>query len=246
MTLQKLALAAALSTLLAVPAQAATITLVGTNFDLSYDDTKLGLFGAPVLVGDTIQFTLSSFAAEAPAAGGAASRNSTVSGLVLTAKSGFRFGAFDLAEFGDYTLSGTGSLVRVLGQLRAFNLADSLNTQTTSSLQVSPLTPLTLADGLNHDWSAAARIDASTAAVPGPFGSALNVILSNPDAVGLTIENRLTAFTDPATGGFRQAFIEKKFAGVQLQVSPVPAPPALWMLAAGLLVLGFMGRRQRG
>lgn len=245
MKMQSLAIVAALSALLVAPAQAATFTLVGTNFDLTYDDTKLGLFGAPVLVGDTIQFTLATFAAEAPAAGGAASRNSTISGMVLTAKGDFRFGAFDLAEFGDYTLSGAGSLVRVQGQLRAFDIADSLDTQTTNSLVVNPLTPLTLADGINHDWTATARIDASTVPVPGP-GGAVNVILSNPDAVGLTIENRLTAFTDPATTGFRQAFIEKKFAGVELRVSPVPAPPALWTFGAGILALGFMLRRARG
>jgi hypothetical protein len=246
MKFRTLALAAALSTLLAAPAQAAIITLVGTNFDLTYDDTKLGLFGAPVLFGDTIQFTLSPFAATAPAAGGASNRNSTVSGIVLTAKDGFRFGAFDLSELGEYELAGDGSLVRVQGQLRAFNVADSLNTQTTSSLRVSASTPLTLADGIAHDWAAAARVDETTAPVPVSGGTATNVILSNPAAVGIAIDNRLTAFTDPAFTGTREAFITKTPNGVQLHVSPIPAPPAMWTFGAGLLALGFLLRCQRG
>jgi hypothetical protein len=243
--LHNLILAAALASLLVAPAQALIITLPGTNFDLTYDDTKLGLFGAPVLVGDTIQFTISDFNAQSLGGAGAVPRNSTISGLVLTAKGDFQFGAFDLAEFGDYTLSGAGSSVRVQGQLRAFDLANSLNTQTTNSLVVSPLTPLTLVDGINHDWTASARIDASTAAVPGP-GGAINVIVSNPDAVGLTIENRLLAYTEPTGSGFREAFIEKKFSGVSLTVSPVPAPPALWMFGAGMVALGIYRRRARG
>lgn len=229
------------------PAAAALQTLTGSNFDVVYDDARLGLFGAPTLVGDSLFFTFNSFVAESLNGNGAVSTNSTISGLVLKAKDGFRFGAFSLAEFGDYTLSGPGSMVQVQGQLRAFNLASSLFTQTTGQLQLNPLTPLTINDGLNHDWNATARIDASTAPVPLPFGTATNVILSNPDQVGLAIENRLTAFTDPNGTGFRQAFIEKKFAGVQMTVAPptaVPLPPSLALLGAGLGALAFIMRRR--
>lgn len=226
--------------------RAALVTLTGTNFDLTYDTTKLGLFGAPTLVADTLFFTPNNFFAESLNGAGADTTNSTVTGLVLTAKNGYKFGAFELAEFGDYLISGAGSLVRVQGQLRAFNVASSLVTQTTNALTVNPLTPLTLNDGLLHDWNANARIDSSTSPVPVPFGTVQNVILSNPEAVGLTIENRLTAYTDPAGSGLREAFIEKKFAGVQLTVTPpsaVPLPAAAWLMLSGIGALGVAARR---
>ena len=231
----------------AAPAAAALQTLTGSNFDVVYDDAQLGLFSAPTLVGNSLFFTFNNFVAESLNGNGAVSTNSTIAGLVFTAKDGYRFGAFNLAEFGDYTLSGSGSLVRLQGQLRAFNLASALSTQTTGQLQVNPSTPLTFNDGQNHDWSATARIDAATAPVPLPFGTVTNVILSNPSQVGLAIENRLTAFTDPNGAGFRQAFIEKKFAGVQMTVappSPVPLPTPVALLAAALAAMAFIVRRR--
>lgn len=229
------------------PSAAALQTLIGSNFDVVYDDTRLGLFSAPTLVGDSLYFTFNNFVAESLNGNGAVSTNSTISGLVFKAKEGYRFGAFNLAEFGDYTLRGSDSMVQVQGQLRAFNLASALFTQTAGQLQVNSSTPLNINDGLNHDWSATARIDASTAPVPLPFGTVTNVILSNPDQVGLAIENRLTAFTDPSAIGFRQAFIEKKFAGVQMTVTPpsaVPLPPSMALLGAGLGALAFIVRRR--
>ena len=231
----------------AAPALAALVTVTGTHFDLTYDDTKLGLFGAPTLVGDSLFFTFSGFAASSLDGAGTAVTNSTVSGLVLTAKDGYQFGALSLAEFGDYILTGSGSVVQVQGQLRAFNVANSIFTQTTSALQVSGATPLTLADGQSHDWVAGATIDAGTAPVPTPFGPSTNVILSQPGAMGVTIENILTAYTDAQGSGPRTAFVEKKFAGVQLDVkplTPVPLPAAAWLLAIGL-VSGAAGLRRR-
>lgn len=229
-----------------VGSHAALVTLTGTNFDLTYDDTKLGLFGTPTLSGNTLSFTFSGFLAHSLNGEGAVGTNSTISGLVLTAKDGYQFGAFDLREFGDYTLSGEGSFVRVQGQLRAFNIADANLTQTSDNLAVNPSTPLTINDGTNRNWNASAHIDSSTAA--DLFGIGQNVILSKPSEVGITIENRLLAFTDRDRFGFREALIEKKFAGVQMTVmplSPVPLPPAVALLAAGLSMMVFMGRRRR-
>ena len=227
------------------PAHAALVTLSGTQFDLTYDTTKLGSFGAPSLVGNTLTFTLNTFAAESLNGAGAVTKNSTVSGLVLNAKSGFQFGAFDLVEFGDYTLSGSGSFVRVQGQMRAFNTGQALTTQTSANLVVNPLTPLTLNDGNNHDWSASARIDAST---PTALPSLFNVINSNPSEVGLTLENRLLAYTDPSGSGFRQAFIEKKFVGVGVQVTVLPAavplPPSAALTIAGLAAIALLAHRR--
>lgn len=244
-TCRAAALAAALVS--AFNAQAALVTVSGTDFDLTYDTTKLGLFGVPTLAGNSIFFTFSGFVAESLNGAGVVTQNSTISGLVLTAKNGFQFGAFDLAEFGDYRLNGSGSTVQVNGQLRAFNVASSINTQTAANLALAPGTALNLNDGSLHDWAALARIDAATAAqwVPPVFGAPTNVIQSRAREVGITIENQLTAYTDAQAGGLRQAFIEKKFAGVQMTVSPVPLPPSAALLAAGLMATMWVVRRRR-
>jgi hypothetical protein len=234
-----------------VPAHAALVTIVGTNFDVIYDDTSLGLFGAPTLVGDTLFFTPNTFRAQSLNGDGAVATNSTLSGLRLIAKNGYQFGAFDLAEFGDYRLSGAGSFVTVNGQLRAFNPALSTTTQTTSNLAVSGSTPLTTIDGGLYNWLATARIDQSTPPVGGlplPFPPVQNVIASRPTEVVLTIENLLLAYTDPQGTGFREAFIEKKFVGtgVSLEVTPIPLPPAAALMVVGLASLGLLRRRRIG
>ncbi len=239
MKTKKLLAAAAIAGLVGwMPAQATIITVVGTSFDLRYDDTKLGLFGAPTLVGDQMFFTLSNFVAQSNNGAGVVSTFSTVSGLELVAKNGTRFTGLMLSEFGDYNLSGTNSTVQVLGQLRAFNTANALSTQTSSNLVVSAATPLNLADGANHDWLASAAIDATTPVLPVPGFT--NVIASSPEVMGLLIENRLSAYTDPAQSGLLQAFIEKKVAGVAVTVSVVPEPET-WLTF--LLGLGLVGAR---
>lgn len=247
-SIQKLSAAGAVVLLGAfwAPAGAALVTLTGSQFDLTYDTTKLGLFGAPTLTGNTLSFTFNNFSAQSLNGAGAVNTNSTIAGLEFTAKNGFQIGAFDLVEFGDYTISGNGSFVRVQGQLRAFDLVQPLTTQTTANLLVSALTPLNINDGANHDWSASARIDAST---PTVLPSLFNAITAGSGRVGMTIENRLTAYTDPASSGFREAFIEKKFVGVGLQVTvtpaPVPLPPTAALTLLGLTGLAVVARRRR-
>ena len=46
----------AIGLLTSIQAFAAIQTITGTNFDLIYDDTKLGLFGAPSVAGNNIFF----------------------------------------------------------------------------------------------------------------------------------------------------------------------------------------------
>jgi hypothetical protein len=236
-----------LACVLSSTAQAELVTLTGADFDLTYDTTKLGLFGAPSLAGNSIFFTFSGFAAESLNGQGAVTRNSTISGLVLSARNGFQFGELVLVELGDYKLSGNGSRVDVQGRLRAFDMAAPLTTQTVAALGIEPSSPLDLADGLLHEWSAAARIDGSTPVQPVPsiFGATTNVIHARPQAVGVSIENQLTAYTDGPSIDLQQAFIEKKFAGVQMLVAPVPLPSTAALAGVGLLAgLCLWGRRR--
>lgn len=228
------------------PARATDITLTGTDFDLTYDDTKLGLFGAPVLRGDVISFTFDNFRAESLNGQGFVTVDSTISGITLQAKNGFQFGTLLLGEFGDYAALGPLSTVDVLGQVRAFDVNNSLSTQTAASLVVNPLTPRNINDGANHDWQASAEITNDTPVLPPLFGHGTDHWLASADEIGLTLENRLNAFTQPGQTFAQSAFIEKKFAGVGVTVmSAVPeASGALTVLTGFLGLLGFVRRRK--
>lgn len=224
-------------------AQATLVTLAGADFDLTYDDTKLGLFGAPMLTGDTISFTFNNFLAQSLNGAGFATTNSTITGMVIDAKNGFGFGDLLLAEFGDYTLTGALSSVRVQGQLRAFDFANPIYTQTAADLVVNPATPIGVIDGANHNWQASSLIDNTTPVTP-VFGRADNGWLVTADKVGLTIENRLSAFTSPGAQFAQLAFIEKKFTGVAITVMPVPEPSALAALLGGFGLVGWARARR--
>lgn len=220
-------------------AHAAIQTIVGSNFDLIYDDTKLGLFGAPSVAGNNIFFTPNNFKAESLNGAGIVTNNSTINGMQLVAKNNFRFGSIDLTEFGDYLMRDAESFVSVSGQLRAFEGSNFAATNTSSSLIVSPSTPLNIIDGMNHDWSASASITNTTAAKSGLVGW-----LSNANIVNITVENLLTAYTEAGPGP-EQAFIEKKAVGVGLVVTSAVPEPGIWSsLSAGLFVLGLMASRQ--
>ena len=224
---------------LATPAFAAIQTITGTNFDLVYDDTKLGLFDAPSLAGNNIFFTPNNFKAESLNGAGIVTANSTINGMQLVAKNNFQFGSIDLTEFGDYLMRGSESFVDVRGQLRAFDGANFANTNTSAALIVSALTPLTIIDGGNHEWMASASINNSTLSQAGVSGW-----LSGASVVNITVENLLTAYTESAAGP-EQAFIEKKAIGVGLVVTSAVPEPGVWSsLSAGLFVLGLMAARR--
>ena len=228
------------SLLLSVSAHAAVVTKQGTNFDLVYDDTKLGLFGSLDLNGNNLLFTPNDFKAQSLNGTGLDIESSTASGIRLIAKDNFQFGTIVLQEFGDYFLLGGGQ-VSVGGQLRAFDPSNPFATQTSSAISVLPATALTINDGLTHDWIAAATIDANKPTVTGGTTN----WLANAGEIVLTIENIMTAYTAPGVGP-QAAFVEKKFAGVGLTItSAVPEPSTWGSLGAGVFVLGVMVSRRK-
>jgi hypothetical protein len=215
----------------AVPA--AIITLNGTNVNFTYDDSLLGLFGAPTVSGDTIYFTPTNIKAISLNGAGSVIASSTVN-VVVTAHQGVNMGALSLQERGDYSLSGEGSSVDLGGQLRAFDISNPLNVEDSSFITTS--SDLTLNDGKFHNWVGTADIDLSTA------------LWVNTTSINMTLENVLTATTIdfPST-----AFIEKKFAGVVVTVGgvppsevPVPVPAAAWLFGSGLMGLAGVARRR--
>ncbi len=211
--------------------QGAMVTIAGTDFDLRYDDARLGLFGTPTLLGNQIFFTFNNFAVDSVNGEGLQELASTLGGMELLARAGLRFGAVSMSEFGDYNLAGAGSRVEVNGRLQAFDL-HAPSSSVSAALVLNGLTPLDLDDGLNHDWLAGAQLDTAS------LGTS---------SLGLSIENRLEAYTDAAAGGLRQAFIEKKFAGVAVDVSTfaVPEPGTLAGVTTALVLLATLLDRRR-
>ena len=168
--------------LIASPAHSAIQTITGSNFDLIYDDTKLGFFWRAKFSWQQHFFTPNNFKAESLNGSGIVTSNSIINDMQLVAKNGFRFVPIDVTEFGDYLMRGPESFVSVSGQLRAFNGAYFAAINTAASLIVSANTPLSIIDGLNHDWQASESITNTTAS---KFG--LTGWLSSSNIVNITV-----------------------------------------------------------
>ncbi len=210
-------------------AQADIVTIDGSlfnsDFDVTYDDELVGLFGTPILSNNVIAFLPSEFSATSTDGSGLGFTNSTIQ-LTLTPNSDSIFSEFSLVERGDYILTGDNASVQLNGQIRARNISDVLNESVSNITADAPLTT----PGLNN-WQATAFIDAAT----GDWQPTDSAVL-------LTIENILIASTQDYG---ELAFIEKKFAAspIELEVTVVPVPGALVLLASGLALFGFRMRR---
>ena len=101
MRLAKLAAAVAFAAA-SINAGAASVTLSGSTFDVTFDSSLVGLFGTPTIVGDVISwFPSGSPGFTAQTSSGIAVTNSTFA-LQVTAKDGYYLKSFSLSEGGDY------------------------------------------------------------------------------------------------------------------------------------------------
>jgi|GEM_PF-492826 len=227
MRLKALAVAALLASA-ALKASAVTVTLVGSSFSISYDDSLVGLFGTPTLVGNTLQwFPAGSPGFSAQTTAGIAVTNSTFA-LKVTALPGYTLSSFGFSEGGDYFFfgaPGSSSGVSASGQLRVTPLPGS--TQTSTLVADSGFVANPFLDFGTKDWSA------STSTLLMPTGT---------EAVNVTLENILAAYV---LGGAGYAFIEKKEVLLAIATSPVPEPPSQALMLAGVGLLAALGLRRR-
>jgi hypothetical protein len=204
-------------------AHAVPVTVSGTDFDFTYDDSLVGLFGQPTVSGDTLYFTPTDFKAQSANGSGYTVASGTVN-IVVTAHSGQSFGNVSLAERGDYLLLGSGSSVDVTGQVRAFDTSMPLNDLTAS---VTPTSPLTMTGTPAQNWNANASLNVAS--------------WSSATKLNITLENLLLASTSSPNS---LAFVEKKFAGLTITTA-VPEAQTSSMLLAGLGLTAFIVARRR-
>jgi hypothetical protein len=237
--------------LLATQAQATLVTLSGSAsnslFDVVYDSTALGLFGAPQLANNVVFFTPTSFVANAQAVGATSSISSTVS-LRIVPLAGYDFVSFSLQERGDFELLGNGSSVNAGGQfsvqapangpLQSRSFSAVTDGGPASGTSLSLLGPNSAYHGLNGTWNW--RVDATllASAVPG---------LADAASIDMAIRNDLRATAGALDDGFPPiAFIEKKFVGgsaVAVVLTPIPEPSSIALFAIGAGIVAGCKRR---
>lgn len=215
-------------------AQAATVNVSGTNVTYTYDSDQFAGFGATVsVVGDALRILLRSFdVSDTSSSPGPSLANGTFVFTATMHNSAASFGNIAMSEEGDYLLQDfTPNNVQgasVSGQFRAFDnqsVSSEIRNFNAGSLTVLN-TPFVDFD--TRPWSASAL----TTSVAGWASS----------SVTLQLQNLLTAFA----GGDDLSFIEKKSIVISPTVSistPVPVPPALWLMGTALLALAGIRRR---
>lgn len=211
-------------------AHAALVTIYDptgqSDFSVTYDDTQTGVFGQPQIANNTVYFLPNDFFASSSNGLAPASINDNfLFRLDVLAGHSFSLDQFNLTERGDYRLNGAGASVSVAGELQAYDtfspstvFADMLDTG-----------PLNVADDQLHNWTGSASIGSTDG-------------WTGTTSAWIFIDSTLTADTQ-ALNEF--AFIEKKFTGVaiELAVTQVPLPPAIWMFGTALVLL--TGGRRR-
>ena len=229
MKYRQIAVAAAMA-LSASAALAVPVTVVGSTFDITYDNALVGLFGAPMITGNQVAwFPSGSPGFSASAISDVKITNSTFV-LQLTAKPGYTLTGFSLLEGGDYKFYGSGSFVAAGGELRA-----------------TPLTPggPTLIDDI--DITSGAFLPQATS-FPFPtrkwLAAATLALPAGTTQANATVENILFVYAADVTPG-DYAFIEKKDVFLTVMTAPIPEPETYALMLAGLGVVGFVALRRR-
>jgi hypothetical protein len=205
-------------------AHAIPVTLVGSDVDFTFDNSLTGKYGQPVVSGDTLYFTPTTFIAQSSNGVGYVLTPETIN-ISATAHTGKTIGTANLAERGDYLLLGSSATADVTGQLRAFDVA---NPGVDMSSAITPTSALNLSGVPSKNWFAAATVDVSS--------------WKTAKTLNFTLENFLLAST---TNPDSLAFVQKKYAGLTIMTSAVPEAQVSMLMLAGLGFVGFTVVRSR-
>lgn len=177
-----------------------------------FPEWELGLFGQPVLSGDTLSFTPVDFKAASTNGAGYTLAANTAN-IQMTAHNGYSFSSIDLAERGDYLLLGGGSTADVAGQVRVYDVLDPAKDTTTG---IAPDAAMDQMGDNTHPWTAAASTDLS-----GWTGTR---------SVNVSFQNLLVAST---SGSSSLAYVDKKYGGLPTHSNASRKSPGRRMSPAG-------------
>jgi hypothetical protein len=212
-------------------ANAALVSLAGTNVTYSFDDAQFAGFGAFFSVsGDTLVIDFTNFKAEdASALTALTTRNGTFV-IDVESNSSSALSNLSLLENGDYQLfdftpGGVGPAALVSGEFRVRNLNNAAQLDT---IALNSGALVTLSDFFNSPTTNPWSVTAATTLVP----------TWNTLEARITLQNLLRALSQ----GDDYAFIEKKLVTITATVVPVPA--AVWLLGSALLGISIVARRR--
>lgn len=211
------------SVAISASASAATISLNGEGFSVSWDDSVASLFGSPTLVGNNLTFNPTAFSVSS-----VTNAWSTLVGtfnMTVSAWSGYQLDSVGFVDGGSYALLGAGA-----------------RTAVGTSLFVSP----------NDSAGLAAFSESSGASGTGiGYGSWALGEGESPEITGLAAQSAnvgLSAFLAANGGGadnFASASVSTaKLSFSAIPVAPVPEPEAYLMLLTGLGMVGLIARRR--
>lgn len=230
-----LGVAAAASSVL--PANAALVTLCGTNVCYEYDNSTIvnpGItaFGTPTLLsGDTLKFVPSNFNADSDYASPIPSqtRVEVFKFTRVYTTNGGEVASISVTENGDYQIIGAGTVNANMRLQSVDNVDDGATT---------PGFPEVTDPQFNWNTSAPTGYSFVNWSLTGTVTPAAMFSDLATD-VDFSIQNTLQAFA--ASPDY--AFIQKKLSITVTAVSTVPVPGAVWLFGSGLGLLGWLRRR---
>lgn len=217
-------------------ANAATITQFGTDIKFTYDDATQ--FGTGTVVGNNIFFNPTGFVAESLNGAGLVNSDpvgNTINITVEATTENYVMDMFNLVENGDYKLNDLGGAASYVTAQAEFKVTSETN--------------LFGCGGLCQDtklFNAGVLPDTGGALALWSMGGSIDLAdttnWGTDTKVQIQIQNNLSAFTDVFG---EEAFIQKKFGAVGIQINPIPVPAAVWLFGSGLLGLVGMARRKK-
>ena len=208
-------------------ANANTVTLEGDTITYQYDNAAnayaLQLFGTPTIIGDGVRFLPPVFRAESLNGSGASLLTANFIFSDVFSQSGGNIQQLEVFEFGDYEITGGGTVS-----------ADLLLTATSNRVPYEFISDSDSFDARDvsiglQEWSMSVAIDPAA-----EFTGAA-------DSLAVSLQNTLMASTDELG---EAAWIQKKLVFKASESSNVPVPGAAWLFATALISIAGISRRR--